>query len=183
MSVRCYAAAALAGFALLGTAKAAEVPKEDDGAITACLDLAARKAKAAPPTKDELDETPGPEGRLAAAVERAGHAKESCIGAVAVACVHKAGNMSNATLNECYAKETTVWDQRLNSAYRTVLAKLEKEAADNLRKTQRAWITWRDASCKQPYLVFQGTMAGPMESWCALELTARQSIWMEGWAE
>ena len=38
---------------------------------------------------------------------------------------------------------------------------MEKDALENLRKVQRAWIAWRDATCKQPYLVFQGTMAGP----------------------
>jgi uncharacterized protein YecT (DUF1311 family) len=181
MIFRYCASAGFVGLAL-ASAIASEVPREDASAVNACLDAAANKAKAGS-AKDELDEKAGPDGRLAAAAEKAGHSKESCIGALAVACVQKAGNASNATLNECYSKEAAVWDQRLNVAYRAALAKMEKDAADNLRKTQRAWIAWRDASCKQPYLVFQGTMAGPMESWCALDLTGRQAIWMEGWVE
>jgi uncharacterized protein YecT (DUF1311 family) len=160
MILRYFSGAGLVGLALLTSATAAEVPKEDASAVKACLDIEANKAKAAGSAKDELDEKAGPERRLAAATEKAGHAKESCIGALAVACVQKAGNTSNATLNECYSNEAAVWDQRLNAAYRAALVKMEKDAADNLRKTQRAWIVWRDASCKQPYLVFQGTMAG-----------------------
>ena len=50
-------------------------------------------------------------------------------------------------------------------------------------KVERTWIAWRDAACQQPYLVFvgRGQWTGPMETWCKLDLTARQAIWMEGW--
>ena len=183
MIVKFVVCAGLMSLAYLAPARAVEAPKEDMAAVKACLDVAAEKAKKAPPFKEELEEKAGPEGRLAAASELAGHDKQSCIGVLAVACVQKIGNMSNATLNECRSKEAAVWDQRLNAAYRTALEKMEKDAADNLRKTQRAWIAWRDASCRQPYLTFQGTMAGPMETWCVMNLTALQAIWMEGWTE
>jgi uncharacterized protein YecT (DUF1311 family) len=89
--------------------------------------------------------------------------------------------MSNGVLNDCYGQEAAAWDKRLNVAYGKASSGMEKDALENLRKVQRAWIAWRDATCKQPYLVFQGTMAGPRESWCMLDLTARQAIWMEGW--
>jgi uncharacterized protein YecT (DUF1311 family) len=183
MILRFFAGAGLLILALAAPLRAAEAPKEDAAAVKACIDLAAEKAKKAGPAKDELDEKPGPEGRLAAAVEKAGRANESCIGVLAAACVQKAGNTSNGALIECYSTEAAVWDQRLNSAYRAALGKMEKDAADNLRKTQRAWILWRDASCRQPYLTFKGSMAGPMEAWCAMNLTARQAICMEGWTE
>jgi uncharacterized protein YecT (DUF1311 family) len=164
-------------------ALAEEPSKEDRAEIDACLALAADKAKKAPPPKDELEETPGPEGRLAAAAEKAGHDRSSCVGALAKKCIQKEGNTSNAVLNECYGREAAVWDVRLNASYRAALAKMDKEASANLRKTQRAWIAWRDATCKQPEVTFKGTMAGPMQEWCAMDLTARQALWMAGWAD
>lgn len=162
---------------------AEEPSKEDRAEIDACLALAAEKAKKAPPSKDELEEAPGVEGRLAAAAEKAGHEPSSCVGALAKACIQKEGNTSNAVLNECYGREAAVWDVRLNASYRAALTKMDKDAADNLRKTQRAWIAWRDATCKQPEVAFKGSMAGPMQAWCAMDLTARQALWMAGWAE
>jgi uncharacterized protein YecT (DUF1311 family) len=164
-------------------ALAEELSKEDRAEIDACLALAADKAKKAPAPKDELEEAPGPEGRLAAAAEKAGHDRSSCIGALAKKCIQKEGNTSNAVLNECYGREAAVWDVRLNASYRAALGKLDKEASANLRKTQRAWISWRDATCRQPEVAFKGTMAGPMQEWCAMDLTARQALWMAGWAE
>jgi uncharacterized protein YecT (DUF1311 family) len=169
---------------LAGLPALAEEPsKEDRAEIDACLALAAEKAKKAPPTKDELEETPGAEGRLAAAAEKAGHDRSSCVGMLAKACIQKEGNTSNAALIQCYSRESEVWDLRLNASYRAALAKMDKDAAGNLRKTQRAWIAWRDATCRQPEVAFKGTMAGPMAAWCAMDLTARQSFWMAGWAE
>lgn len=176
-----FACAGLLALAFCAPARAEEPSKEDVAAVKACVDLAAKRAKNAGPDKDELEEGPGPEGRLRAASEHAGHAAESCIGVLAVACVQKAGNTSNGALTGCYGREAAVWDQRLNAAYKTALAKMERDAADNLKTTQRAWIVWRDASCREPYLVFQGSMAGPMQAWCGMNLTARQAIWMEDW--
>ena len=149
--------------------------------VNACTDVAANNEKTGPGPPDELEEKAGPEGRLATAAEAARRAPASCIGVWSTACIQKAGNMSNGVLNDCYGQEAAAWDKRLNVAYGKASSGMEKDALENLRKVQRAWIVWRDATCKQPYLVFQGTMAGPMESWCMLDLTARQAIWMEGW--
>jgi uncharacterized protein YecT (DUF1311 family) len=158
-----------------------EPTPESAAAVKACTDLAANNEKAGPSPPDELEEKTGAEGRLAAAAEAARRAPASCIGVWSTACIQKAGNMSNAVLIDCYEQETAVWDKWLNVAYGKASSRMEKDAFENLRKVQLAWIAWRDASCKQPYLVFQGTMAGPMEAWCKLDITARQAIWMEGW--
>jgi uncharacterized protein YecT (DUF1311 family) len=170
---------ALAAF----TARAAEPPsKEDMAAVKVCTDYVAEKASKSGPAKDELDEKRGPEGRLAAASEKAGQDRTSCIGVLSTVCLQKLGDASsNGALNQCYSREAAVWDWRLNAAYRTVLAKMDQDAADNLRKTQRAWIAWREAMCAQPYATFKGTMAGPMQGWCELDLAGRQAIWIEGW--
>jgi len=158
-----------------------EPTAESLAALKACTGLAASNEKTGPSPLGELEERAGAEGRLAAAAEAARRSPASCIGVWSTACIQKAGNMSNAVLNGCYDEEAVAWDRRLNIAYGKASSGMDEDALENLRKVQRAWITWRDATCKQPYLVFQGTMAGPMESWCRLDLTARQAIWMEGW--
>jgi uncharacterized protein YecT (DUF1311 family) len=174
--------AAFLGISMISTpALSGEPSAESVAAIKACTDLAANNEKTGPGPPDELEERAGAEGRLAAAAESARRSPASCIGVWSTACIQKAGNMSNGVLNDCYDQEAAAWDKRLNIAYVKALSRMEKDALENLRKVQRAWIAWRDATCQQPYLVFQGTMAGPMETWCKLDSTARQAIWMEGW--
>lgn len=174
-------AALFALAALSAPALSDEPTTESLAAVKACTDLVANNEKTGPAPPDELEEKAGAEGRLAAAAEAARRSPANCIGVWSTACIQKAGNMSNSVLDDCYAQESAAWDKRLNIAYGKASAGMGKEALDNLRKVERAWIAWRDASCKEPYLVFQGTMANPMEAWCMLDLTARQAIWMEGW--
>ena len=144
-----------------------EPPAESVAAVKACTDLTADNEKTGPNPPDELEEKTGAEGRLAAAADAARRAPASCVGVLSTACIQKEGNMSNSVLIDCYSRETAVWDKRLNAAYGKASSR----------------IVWRDASCRQPYLVFKGSMAGPMEAWCELEITARQAIWMEGWSQ
>jgi uncharacterized protein YecT (DUF1311 family) len=176
--------AALMALSMLSAPAFADEPAaESVAAVKACTDLAANNEKTGPSPPDELEEKSGAEGRLAAAAAAALRAPVSCIGVLSTACIQKEGNMSNGALVDCYLQEAAVWDKRLNAAYAKASSQMNKDALENLRRTQRAWIAWRDASCRQPYLVFQGTMAGPMEAWCKLDITARQAIWMERWAE
>jgi uncharacterized protein YecT (DUF1311 family) len=168
-----------------GGAVAHEPSAADLAAMKACLDLV-KKNESNRPTHslDEFDEKAGPEGRLAGAAKLAPYDASSCIGVIATACAQKIGEMANDfQFAECRDRETKVWDKRLNEAYKRAQAKMEKEALGNLRKVQRAWITFRDAACRQPSVTFQGSMAGPMESYCLMERTGRQAIWMEDWAE
>jgi uncharacterized protein YecT (DUF1311 family) len=162
-----------------------EPPAADMAAVQACTDLVAANEKnrpAHPP--DEFEEQAGPQGRLAAAGQLAAFAGDSCIGVLATACIQKEGEMAgDGQWSECYERETQIWDKRLNVAYRGALGQMEKDAQANLRKTQRAWIAWRDARCNQAWATFKGSMAGPMEAYCRLDLTARQALWMEDWRE
>ena len=179
------AAAIGLGLVLAGHAFAEEPSAADIAAVQACTDLVAKNAKERPlHGADELEEKPGPQGRLAAAARAARYSLPSCIGALAAACIQQHGEMaSDNVFSECRSRETQVWDKRLNLAYRAASKKMEKPAADNLLKTQRAWIAWRDASCQQPWITFQGSMAGPLQAWCTLRLTAEQALWMEDSAE
>ncbi len=172
----------LAGLLALAALAPARAEPADVAAVDACLALVAERAKAAP-AKDELDEKPGPGGRLAAAAEKAGHEAASCIGVAAAACVQKEGATTNAALIQCYGREAEAWDALLNRAYRAALARLEPDAAAGLKKSQRAWLAWRDADCALPALVFKGTMAGPMQAFCVLDHTARQALSLRGWTE
>jgi uncharacterized protein YecT (DUF1311 family) len=161
-------------------ARAGEAPpKEDVAAIEACLSLVRENVKKAGATPEEAT---GPAGRLAAASRSAPLEAASCISVLQAACVKKEGT-SDGALSGCAQREAAVWDQRLNAAYRKAAAKMEKEGADHLRKTQRAWIALREAKCGQAWATFQGTMAGPMQAWCEMETTARQAIWMEDWLD
>jgi uncharacterized protein YecT (DUF1311 family) len=171
--------------AISQNAYAGEPPPADVAAVEACTDLVAKNQKSRPPHgPDEFAEKIGPKGRLAGAARLVAFDEESCIGVVATACLHKAGEMAgDARYSDCYSREAAVWDKRLNVAYKASLERMEKDAAENLRKAQRAWIAWRDAACNQPWATFQGLMANPMQAHCMLELTARQAVWMEGWAE
>jgi uncharacterized protein YecT (DUF1311 family) len=131
---------------------------------------------------DWQTEKSGPKGRLKAARDAAPMAAEGCIQVVATACIQAAGNMSHATYNQCYGRDADVWDARLNAAYQKLLADADGEdVAEGFRKTQRAWIAFRGASCAQAWLVFKGTMAKPMTAYCRMEKTGRQALWLESW--
>jgi uncharacterized protein YecT (DUF1311 family) len=47
----------------------------------------------------------------------------------------------NAEAAESFKKA----DKELNEIYAKVLANLDEEAKENLKKSQRAWVAWRDA--------------------------------------
>lgn len=173
-------ALAVIALAIAAPTHATEAPsKTDVAAVDACLALAKENQKKAGPAKDDA---PGPAGRLASATQEAARDPQSCISIVTVACMRKDGETDSARIT-CADRETAVWDQRLNAAYRKALDKMEQEGAENLRKTQRAWIAYRDARCMQAWATWQGTMANPAKAWCEMEATARQALWIEGWIE
>jgi uncharacterized protein YecT (DUF1311 family) len=177
---------ALCSGPLAGSACCAEEPPAADvAAVKAWGDLVATNKKKLPLRgPDEFEEKVGPDGRLAGAAKLTILAEESCIGVLATACLQREGETAgDGQYSDCYRREAVVWDKRLNVAYRAAQAKMEKGAQENLRTAQRAWIAWRDLTCKQPWMTFQGSMAGPMEAHCGLELTGRQAIWMEGGTE
>jgi uncharacterized protein YecT (DUF1311 family) len=162
---------------------AEESSQSADLAVKACLELVQKNVDARPPhEEDELTEKTGPRGRLDAARAAAAFQSEGCIGVAATACIQAEGNTSTAVMSACYESEAGAWDKRLNAAYKTLLANGDgDDVAEGYRKTQRAWMAFRDASCAQPSIVFKGTMAIPMSAYCRLSMTARQAIWLEGW--
>jgi len=165
---------------------AADAPlSEDIALVKSCVDLVKASDLARPPhPPDELTEKTGPAGRLTAAATFATTDPASCIGVVANKCVQDSGGSGDDSSEiTCSSREAAVWQQRLDAAYKAVRAGMEHDAAAHLEKVEHAWTVWRGLACDQPYATYQGSMAGPMEAWCQMSLTARQAIWMEEWKE
>lgn len=144
---------------------------EDVAAVNACLKRVKEKADVP---------VPGAHGHAAQIGPRK---KEDCIGVVTDPCLEKDENSSTMAMVQCSDREFAVWDDRLNAAYKKVMADAEADVAEGFRKVQRAWIVYRDATCAQPYLVHKGTMAQPMGAHCMMTLTAHQTLWLETWLE
>jgi uncharacterized protein YecT (DUF1311 family) len=80
----------------------------------------------------------------------------------------------------CDRREQAVWDNILNEAYRSLLAKLDETQQQKLRDMQRAWIASRDKSCSFFYDYFEGTMANPMIAACEARETGRRALFLLG---
>lgn len=60
----------------------------------------------------------------------------------------------------CAAEAFSKADQELNNVYRRLLGKLDGEAKDKLRISQRAWIVYRDSNAALVYAVEGDGSAG-----------------------
>jgi uncharacterized protein YecT (DUF1311 family) len=79
-------------------------------------------------------------------------------------------------MNECAGKKLQESDQKLNAAYRALLAKVSKQGGEQLRKTQRAWLAWRDAQCTFDTMGTHDGSVNPMvHTMCIDELTQQQA--------
>jgi uncharacterized protein YecT (DUF1311 family) len=151
----------------------------DRSAVEACLALVRQNAETEA-QKPVEDEAPGPAGRLAGAAKDAATQAESCIGAVTIPCQQAPGGSSTHGMIECNNREWAVWDERFNRSYGEALKGAEPKLATALRETQRAWLQWRDKSCKLPAIDNEGgSFVGPLYTGCMLYATARQALWLQ----
>ena len=92
------------------------------------------------------------------------------------ACRDKAN--TQAEMTSCAGAEAKRVDAKLNSSYRTLLARVasQPEALAKIKAAERAWIAYRDSTCGFYYTKIQGTMAGPMGAACAARETARRAV-------
>lgn len=123
-----------------------------------------------------LARTPDPAGQMA------------CIGASANACMEKTpGGSSTVAMSGCLDRELQYWDTRLNANYTQARAKAR--TADSyvdgtpsetaLRDMQRAWITFRDATCDYERSHWGGgTGGGPATYSCLMRLTGQQALYL-----
>ncbi|MEC8628794.1 MAG: lysozyme inhibitor LprI family protein [Pseudomonadota bacterium] len=123
---------------------------------------------------------------------RAYGGSDSCIGSAADLCMEQnEGGYSTYGMSYCISLESEWWDEALNFEYARVLSEaafLDGElseglpsVAEALREMQRAWITYRDATCAFEAAQWGGgTGAGPAYNGCVMRLTAEQAITLGG---
>ena len=119
-----------------------------------------------------------------------GTAFELCVGASAAACV-EANGYATVVDTACYSLEADWWDAQLNTIYPQVMEQAREmdqvngqyapSQAEALREMQRAWIAFRDATCRFEASQWGGgTGAGPAFSACRMRITADQVRYLEG---
>ena len=108
----------------------------------------------------------------------------TCIGRIADPCLETPDGQSTQGMVACTDQETRVWDGLLNAEYARLLPLPKPEAAEDVRKAQRIWITSRDADCRVPYYFFDGgTMTQPIGAHSLLDHTADRAILIKSWRE
>ena len=65
--------------------------------------------------------------------------------------------VSTAEMRECQRVALIEVDCRLNASYRRAIAGLEPDQQEKLRRSERAWIAFRDADCDVFYSAQIGT--------------------------
>lgn len=90
-------------------------------------------------------------------------------------------NQASTTLAivECLNGRTSLWDGRLNHAYKALSEMLKdpstKGQAEQLKTAQRAWIKYRDANCAY-YEFEQGTIRQIEVASCVHDMTQARAI-------
>ena len=108
---------------------------------------------------------------------------EKCIGLISEPCSKNEGSMTPSQVIACADRERAVWDDVLNTSFRQLSERLDKEQVDKMREMQRAWIASRDKTCGYLYDYFEGTMANPMIAHCLSRATGMQALFLRGFAD
>ena len=119
--------------------------------------------------------------RESAEAEKDAH---SCVGRISEPCMQTPDGQSTQGSVACAQREMQVWDGLLNEAYTKLLTSLNTEAAEDVRKAQRIWLTLRDADCRVPYYFYEGgTIVQILGASCLLEHTADRAILIRSWRD
>jgi uncharacterized protein YecT (DUF1311 family) len=70
---------------------------------------------------------------------------------------------TQAEMNQTSASEAEAADKELNAVYKKVLATLDEEGVALLKKSQRAWLAYRDAEAAFSADLFRGGSLAPMQ--------------------
>ncbi len=129
------------------------------------------------------------EGCLQASADEA--RQNECVGSSASMCMDATpGGSSTYGMGGCLNYELEYWDDQLNAQYRVLMAREKADDAQAdadgysapkkapaLRAMQRAWITYRDATCDYERAQWGGgTGGGPATLSCLLNLTGKQAL-------
>ncbi|WP_313540521.1 lysozyme inhibitor LprI family protein [Sphingomonas sp.] len=94
-------------------------------------------------------------------------AREDATDAALRRCLAALANASTAGQTNCEVAAERAYDRRMNAAYATLLRRLPAAAGVQLRRSQRAWIAYRDVEEQARQTIYatrQGTMYVPMQS-------------------
>jgi uncharacterized protein YecT (DUF1311 family) len=94
-------------------------------------------------------------------------------------------NASTAGQTECEAAAMRSYDRRMNATYAALMRRLPAQAADRLRRSQRAWLAFRDTEAQARSAIYatrQGTMYVPMEADAAVSLVGDRARLLERYA-
>jgi uncharacterized protein YecT (DUF1311 family) len=94
---------------------------------------------------------------------------------VATPCLKAAGS-ADAAMADCYDIEGAIWDQLLNENYKTLLGRLDDEQTTAARAMRRAWIAYRDTTCRFYDDKIRGSMSVMMHAACVTRETARRAM-------
>jgi uncharacterized protein YecT (DUF1311 family) len=78
----------------------------------------------------------------------------------------------------CVADLTKTWDNRLNRAYKTVMARQDASRKTALRDVQRLWIKYRDANCGF-YAEGPGSISQVTAAECLRFMTKQRALELE----
>ena len=117
--------------------------------------------------------TDGPQGQAGGAQPHSA-AYETCMA------TGDAAKGVTAAMADCVIAELRIEDARLNAVYKTVIAGLDDAGQENLRQTQRAWITERDRRCKAQ--AAGGTIDRINIPACVLDVTIERTKQLEAMA-
>jgi len=95
---------------------------------------------------------------------------------VATPCTKRPEAKSTHGTADCYRVEQAIWDDLLNDNYKKLLKELDEDQTAKAREMQRAWIAYRDTTCKFYYDKIQGSMATSMTAACEARETARRAL-------
>lgn len=99
-------------------------------------------------------------------------------------CLNDPANGSTAGQTECEATASSDYDRRMNAAYAALIRKLPREAAQQLRLSQRAWVAFRDAETKARDALYEtrdGTMFVPMQAADTTNVIRDRALQLEGY--
>jgi uncharacterized protein YecT (DUF1311 family) len=120
-----------------------------------------------------------------------GEGTSACIGLSADQCMEESpGGYSTVGMNDCLEQERAWWDAELSDIYAIALSTARDTDAQSedpdqpsweeaLREMQRAWITYRDATCNYEVLSWYGG-TGASAAWlgCQMHLTGEQTLFL-----
>ena len=89
-------------------------------------------------------------------------------------CLDKASGVT-AAMHACMSAEMKLQDQKLNSAYKALVAELNPARKKQLQTAQRLWIQYRDTNCGFYDDPDGGSMAGVLAGDCLLQMTAQRA--------